>query len=95
MGGVYRRGKKLWIWYFNADGKRIFEPTSCRVGEEARARTTLEGCERRAEAEKRTGVPVGELTVKAYGERWLKGRPDQGVATAKDEAARLRLHAWP
>src|SRR5713101_4208502 len=95
MGGIYRRGSKLWIWYFNAAGERIFEATSSRVGEEARARNTLQGIERRIEAEKRTGVPAGELTVKAYGERWLKGRPAQGVATADDEATRLRLHAWP
>src|SRR5712664_1178804 len=95
MGGIYTRGKKLWIWYFSATGERIFEPTSARVGEEARARTTLEGIERRIEAEKRTGIPAGELTVKGYGERWLKGRPAQGIGTAADEAARLRLHAWP
>ncbi len=94
MGGIYKRGTKLWIWYFDASGERIFEPTSSRVGEEARARTTLEGIERRIEAEKRTGIPAGELTVKGYGERWLKGRPGQGIGTAADEAARLRLHAW-
>jgi integrase len=33
--------------------------------------------------------------VKAYGEKWLKARPGQGVSTAADEARRLRLHAWP
>src|SRR5260370_1259833 len=51
--------------------------------------------ERGIQAEKRTGVPAGELTVKAYGERWLEGRPAQGVASVDDESARLRLHAWP
>src|SRR5258708_2117543 len=95
MGGIYKRHSKLWIWYFSATGERIFEPTSARVGEEARARTTLEGIERRIEAEKRTGIPAGELTVKGYGERWLKERPAQGIGTAADEAARLRHHAWP
>jgi integrase len=95
MGGIYTRGSKLWIWYFDADGKRLFEPTSSRVGEEARARKTLDAIERRVEAEKRTGVPAGELTVKAYGERWLRARPGQGIVSAKDDQGRLRLHAWP
>jgi len=95
VGGIYKRGHKLWLWYFDAAGVRVFEPTGSRPGEEARARKTLETIERRVEAEARTGVPVGELTVKAYGERWMKDRPAQGVATADDEARRLRLHAWP
>ena len=95
MGGIYRRGGKLWIWYFDAEDKRIFEPTTSRVGEDARARKTLDAIERRIEAEKRTGVPAGELTVKAYGERWLKARPGQGIVSAKDDQGRLRLHAWP
>src|SRR4029077_4986602 len=93
MGGIYRRGSKLWIWYFEADGKRVFEPTTSRVGEEARARKTLEAIERRVAAEKRTGVPAGELTVRAYGERSLKTRTD--IVTSEDEATRLRRHAWP
>ncbi len=95
MGGIYRRGTKLWLWYTNAAGERVFEPTSSRVGEEARARNTLETIERRIEAEKQTGVPAGQLTVKAYGERWLKGRAGQGIVSFKDEEGRLRLHAWP
>lgn len=95
MGNVYRRWNKLWIWYLDAAGKRVFEATSCAPGEEARARKILEAVERRVEAERRTGVPAGELTVKAYGEQWMKGRPGQGVVTAEHEARRLRLHAWP
>jgi integrase len=59
-----------------------------------RAKRALETIERRIEAEKLTGIPVGELTVKAYGEKWLKARPGHGVSTAADEARRLRLHAW-
>lgn len=95
MGGIYRRGNKLWLWYFDAAGVRVFQATGSRPGEEDRARKTLEAIERRVEAEGRTGIPTGELTVKAYGERWMKGRPGQGVSTAEDEARRLRLHAWP
>ncbi len=95
MGGIYKRGRKLRIWYYNGAGERVFEPTSSLAGEESRSRKTLEEIERRVEAEKRTGIPAGDLTVQAYGERWLKGRPAQGIGTAKDEATRLRLHAWP
>jgi integrase len=95
MGGIYKRGNKLWLWYFDATGKRVFEPALSNVGEETSALKTLQTIERRIEAEKRTGVPAGELTVKVYGERWLEGRPAQGIGTAADEAARLRLHAWP
>src|SRR6516162_9309122 len=95
MGGIYRRGNKLWIWYFDAAGKRVFESTSASVGEENRARKTLELIEARIKAGERAGIPPNELTVKAYGERWLEGRPAWGIGTADDEAARLRLHAWP
>ena len=66
-------GNKLWIWYFDSAGKHVFDPTGANVDEEARARKTLERMEARVEAAKRTGIPVGELTVKAYGERWLAG----------------------
>src|SRR6266851_3787517 len=95
MGGIYQRGKKLWLWYYDAAGERVFKPTQSRVGEEARARHTLQTIERRIEAEKRTGVPAGELTVRAYGERWLKSRAGQGIVSIKDDEGRLRLHAWP
>src|SRR6266852_1050859 len=96
MGGVYRRGKKLWIWYFNAAGERIFEPTSCRVGEEARARKTLEGCVRRAAAVAKLGeAALGPFTVKRYLERWIEDRRLRKVASAGDDEARLRLHALP
>lgn len=95
MGGIYVRGNKLWFWYLGADGKRRWEPSGLSIGEESKARKALEVIERRVEAEVLTGIPAGELTVKAYGEKWLKARPAQGVVTAKDETTRLRLHAWP
>ena len=95
MGGIYTRGNKLWFWYVNADGERQWGPSGLAVGEESKAKQALEVIERRIEAEVLTGIPSGELTVKAYGEKWLKARPEQGVATAKDETTRLRLHAWP
>ena len=69
MGGIYKRGRKLWLWYFDTEGKRVFEPTSSVVGEETRAKKTLETIERRIAAEGRSGVPPAELTVKAFGER--------------------------
>lgn len=95
MGSVYRRKSKLWIAYRDAAGARIWKPTTYVPGEEALAERALDLIERQVEAEKATGIPSGELTVKAYGERWMKGRPAQGIATADDEARRLRLHAWP
>jgi integrase len=95
MGGIYKRGRKLWRWFVDAEGVRRFQPTGYNVGEEARARAVLEAIERRVEAERKTGVAPGELTVRAFGERWLKARPAQGVSTAQDEARRLRLHVWP
>ncbi len=68
-GGIYRRGNKLWLWYYDANNKRVFEPTSAVVGEERRAKKLLEVIERRIEAEQKTGIPSGDLTVKAYGEK--------------------------
>lgn len=95
MGGIYRRGRKFWIWYFDAGGVRRFVPTSATLDEGDRARQVLAEVERRVAAEKRANLPVGALTVRAYSERWLEGRPGQGVATAKTEARHLRMHVWP
>ena len=95
MGGVYRRKQKLWLWYIGADGKRIYQATTCRPGEEERAKKILAVVERRVAAEQKTGEHGGPLTLQAYGERWLKGRPAQGVVTHEHEAQRLRLHVWP
>jgi integrase len=38
-------------------------------------------------------APAGVLTVRAYAEEWLSRRVE--IATAKDEATRLRLHVYP
>jgi hypothetical protein len=74
MGGIYRRGTRLWAWYFDAASKRIFEPTSASVGEEARAAGGSKSSNdaSKPKSNRRSAV---ELTVRAYGERWLKGRP--------------------
>ncbi len=97
MGKVYQRRDSsfLWIVYRDAAGKRHWQATECRVGEEERAQKVLEAIERQVAAETRVAVAPGALTVKAYGERWLQGRAGQGVVTHEDEARRLRLHAWP
>ena len=55
MGGIYKRGRKLWRWFLDGDGKRVFQPCNLNVGDEARAKKVLAEIERRIEAEKRTG----------------------------------------
>jgi integrase len=99
VGTVYKRRNKLWISYKDAAGERQWDPTPYRPGEEAKARKALADLERRIEAERRIGaepeMPAGPLTVKTYGERWLKARPAQGIETAKDDVTRMHLHVWP
>jgi len=95
MGGIYARGSKLWIWYADASGKRVFEATTAKVGEEDRARKILHAIERTVAAEKGSSFEAGPATLKAFGETWLKGRPGQGVTCSADEAGHLRNHVWP
>jgi integrase len=40
-------------------------------------------------------VDGGPLTVRTYGERWIKGRHEDGISTANDEDSKLRLHIYP
>jgi integrase len=94
MGGVYERGNKLWIWFYKADGKRDWAPTGLDVGQEKKAQAVLEKVEAQIAAERQTGLPSGELTVRAYAERWLLDRERREVGSVKDDRGRLK-HALP
>lgn len=100
MGFVYHRPDsiKLWLSYNDASGTRRRASTPYVIGDEPKAEKMLAALERRIDAEKRAmepGQPAGPLTLKTYGERWLKERPAKGIATSKDETSRMRLHVWP
>ena len=40
-------------------------------------------------------VPAPTITVRAYAAEWSRLRIEQGLSSAADEFARLRLHAFP
>ena len=41
MGTIYTRGNKLWIGYFDSNGKRICKSSGYAVGQEKRAQSLL------------------------------------------------------
>ena len=102
MGGIYKRGNKLSVWWFTGKtdertGKpeRGWAATGLDVGEEKEAKRALAVIEKRVARELATGVPEGDLTVKANGEMWLKAREAAGKEGWKDDAHHLRLHVFP
>lgn len=102
MGGVYRRGNKLSVWWFTGKldektGKpeRDWKATGLPVGQEKEAKRVLASIEKKVAREMATGIPEGDLTVKANGEMWLKAREAAGKDGWKDDAHHLRLHVFP
>lgn len=96
MGTIYRRKNKLWIGYRDVSGRWRYEATKYTPDQRALARKTLQAIERRVQAELGHGAAEkGPPTVRSYGERWTRQREGMGIASANDEEARLRRHAYP
>src|SRR5579883_94410 len=94
MGYVYKRGKKLYLGYFDAAGKLQQVPSGLEVGDEKEARKVLEKIEARVRAGAELGeAEQGPVTVRRYMARWTDERRSQGIACADDDATRIRLHA--
>ncbi len=96
MGYVYKRGKKLWLGYFDAKGKLQQVNSGLLIGDEKKAKQVLE----KIEARVRAGVDAGEaeegpITVRRYLTRWTEERKSNHVGCADDDATRIRLHALP
>jgi integrase len=94
MGYVYRRGNNLWLSYTDENGTRRRKPSGFAAGDEGLAREALRIVEHRLSARVKIS-PDGPVTLRAYAESWLAERPGQGIATADDEAGRLRGHVLP
>lgn len=96
MGTIYRRKNKLWMGYKDVDGHWRYEATKYGPDQRSLARKTLQAVERRVEAELGLGITqAGPPTLRSYAERWIRERRAQGIASADDEEARLRLHIHP
>jgi integrase len=100
MGSLYLKGKKLWARYKNERGEWAGAPTPYRPGEETKAQRFLSELEAtvpaKVEAKSQMDLAPGEpITVARYADRWMAGRRKIGLATADDDASRLRLHALP
>jgi integrase len=96
MGYVYPRGRRLWIGYFDANGKLQQQSTGLPLAKEKEARQVLD----RVEARIRAGAAMGEadlgpVTVRRYAEHWTAQREEQGLSSAHDEGTRIELHALP
>ncbi len=92
MGSVFKRGRKLWLKYKDADGEWVSESSGFDVGEEKAARKALAQMETRVEVGLDAG---GVLTVRTFANRWLKERKAQGVSSTGDDKSRLDNHVLP
>jgi integrase len=87
-----RRGKKLEA-VLTVDGKRITRALSLDVGQEAEAELVLEQALEKLRADV---TPVaGELTVKAWGKRWIADRKARGKLEYVHEESHLKYFLEP
>lgn len=91
MGSVYRRKGSVFLWLGYVDANNHRRLVSSKTADEAEARAVLALLERQAKAEKASGLAkAGPVTVRAYAAKWIEARKLRNVASADDDAARLR-----
>src|ERR1700761_1061712 len=96
MGSVFARGNQLYMAYKTVAGAWKQRPTGYTVGQEKEAEKFLKQLETQVAAAVALGErEEGPLTVRRYHERWSERRRAKGVASAKDDDARVRLHVLP
>ncbi len=96
MGSVYRRNNKLWIRYKGPNGKWTQSTTDYAVGEEKLARRLLADVEARISAGQEFDEQTkGPVTVKRFGECWIREREKLGLSDWKNDVSRLRHHVYP
>jgi integrase len=92
-GYVRRRGRMLEAVVVLPDGRKVRRATGCEVGQEDAAEHVLDEA---LDAIRTANVAArrrDELTLREWGERWLKGRAAK--VSAGEEAALLRNHVFP
>ena len=96
MGSVFARGERLYMHYKTVAGRWKQRRTDFVVGQEKEAEKFLEELEEQIRAPVELGErEEGPMTVRRYFERWSERRKHKGVASAKDDDTRIRLHVLP
>ena len=97
MGCVYvRENSKLAIRFKDNFGKWRSRVTKFKVGQERDAEKLLTKTESNIKAQKEFDPKAtGPLTVKTYGDRWIERRRVRGLASADDDASRLKRYFYP
>jgi len=96
MGSIFARGERLYMHYKTVASNWKQRRTDFVVGQEKEAEKFLEQLEEQIEAAIALGErEEGPMTVRRYFEKWSERRKAKGVASAKDDEARIRLHVLP
>lgn len=99
MGTIYPRGNKLWIAWFDENGKRIPKSTGLPIGEEGKARKLLKDIERIVEGRRRVSggsdapKESGPLRIRRASAHWIAERKARRLDSASKDERRL-IHAF-
>jgi len=94
MGCVYARHKSLWLKFKDETGEIRFKPSGFKLGQEKDAKALLRRIENLVEAGKKVSAD-GPLTVRKWGESWIKLQREKGIYSADQYEARLRDYVFP
>jgi integrase len=92
-GYLRRRGRMLEAVINLGAGRKVRRSTGCEVGQEEAAERVLDEALAAIRTADVAARRRGELTLREWGERWLKGRAAK--VSAGEEAALLRNHVFP
>lgn len=94
-GNVYRRqdSDRWWLWYWDRAG--VKRRQACSSTDEAGARAELAALLERVQRGEDPTPDSGELTLAAWGRRWVELRRQAGKGEADNEAAHLEHHVAP
>jgi integrase len=96
MGQIYVRGQKLWISFYDGQGKRRQTSTGLPLGKVEEARRILSSVEAKIAAGVAFDEPAqGPVSLQRFGERWIAERQKRGLRSARDDATRLSRHVYP
>ena len=96
MGSIFARGTRLYMHYKTVAGNWKQRRSDFVVGQEKEAEKFLKELEESIAAAIELGErDEGPLTVRRYHAKWSVGRTSNGVASAKDDDARIKLHVLP
>jgi integrase len=92
-GYLRQRGRMLQAVIDLGGGRKVRRSTGCEIGQEDAAQRVLEEALAAIREADVVARRRGELTLREWGERWLKGRAAK--VSACEEAALLRNHVFP